>query len=95
MSHSVQFSGALGTIVSLIVLAPKQACYTNENTHIHTTYGETFLRRRPLGELAALLEKGSATSSPHTLKTKALQDTPAYRGRPGLLLTAPDRGTEA
>ena len=38
------------------------------------------LRRRPLGELAALLEKGSATSSVHTALTKALQDRAGVQG---------------
>ena len=92
----MQFSGALGTIVRAIVLAPKQACYTNENTHTHTQHMERIFYVEGLSENSLpSWKKGSATSSPHTLKTKALQDTPAYRGRPGLLLTAPDRGMEA
>lgn len=55
----------------------------------------TILRRRPLGELSALLEKGNATSSPHALLTKALRDGPTCRESPGQPLTTPDRGMEA
>lgn len=53
------FSEAFGTIVSLI--APP-GCLVIQ------------MSLRPLGDLAALLEKGSATSRVHTLQTKALQD---------------------